>query len=583
MAVLSNGLSFLRMREFDIAIGEESMKKVRMWLPTVLILQSLFAFGQSADKKEGPLSPSAKMDKLFDFWNRLDQPGFAVVVVKEGQVVYQNVFGLACQEHGVAITPRTVFNIATAAQPFVGMAIALLEKQGKLSLDDDVRKHIPEILEFEAPVKLRHLLYQTSGLRDWLSVLQLSGRDTEEVTLEKVLDIVKAQKRLAFPPGDRFQDSNTNYDLLSETVKRVAGQPFSDWAWENIFKPLKMTRTRFRDNFRSIFDDQAFTYHFTRREYLKGVDNLSLTGSHSLFASIADLAKWLLNLETGQVGGKEVFDRMFEAGRLNDGQSSDFGYGLNIESGQGRLRVSRVGNWAGSGAALVYFPDLKFGYALLANWDYTPVEGFLQDIADIYLPAAPEPVKKSPPPTSKKTVKVSPEILDSYAGDYRMGPGQVFTISRKGGELVLSVPGTSVPLVTLSKTEFLLAFADARIVFQKDKEGKVQRLVWKQGGAEQNASKIVLVKPSPQELQEFAGSYFNDELGLSYAVELQGDALVMKAQGRDDIRLTPDEKDHFTTGWRVFPVVVFQRDGQNLVTGFFIDNDSVRDLVFKKN
>ncbi len=559
------------------------MNKIRMWLPTFLILQSLFALGQSADKKEGPLSPSAKMDKLFDFWNRLDQPGFAVVVVKEGQVAYQNVFGLACQEHGVAITPKTVFNIATAAQPFVGTAIALLEKQGKLSLDDDVRKYIPEIPEFETPVKLRHLVYQTSGLRDWLSVLQLSGRDKEEVTFEKVLNIVEAQKRLAFPPGDRFQDSNTNYDLLSETVKRVTGQPFSDWAWENIFKPLKMTRTQFRDNFRSIFDDQAFTYNFTRREYLKGVDNLSLSGSHSLFASVSDLAKWLLNLETGQVGGQDILARMFEAGRLNNGQSSDFGYGMNIETGQGRRRISRVGNWAGSGAALVYFPDLRFGYAVLANWDYTPVEGFLQDIADLYLPAASEPVKKSPPPTSKKTVKVSLEILDSYAGDYRMGPGQVFTISRKGGELILSVPGTSVPLVSLSKTEFLLAFADARIAFQKDKEEKVQRLVWKQGGAEQNAPKIVLVKPGPQELQEFAGSYFNAELGLRYAVELRGDALVMRAPGQDDIRLAPEEKDRFTTSWRIFPTVVFQRDGQNLVAGFVIDSDPVRDLVFKKN
>jgi CubicO group peptidase (beta-lactamase class C family) len=559
------------------------MKKVSLWAATCLILLSLFAFGQSADKKETPLSPNAKMDKLFDFWNRLDQPGFAVVVVKEGQVVYQNVFGLACQEHGVAITPKTVFNIATATQPFVGMAVALLENEGKLSLDDDVRKYIPEIPDFGTPVKLRHLLYQTSGLRDWLSVLQLGGREKEEVTFEKVLNIVKAQKQLAFSPGDRFQDSNTNYDLLAETIKRVTGRSFSDWAWENIFKPLKMTRTQFRDNFRSIFDDQAFTYNFTRREYLKGIDNLSLTGSHSLFASIADLAKWLLNLETGQVGGKDIFARMFTAGRLNNGQSSDFGYGLNIEAGQGRWRVSRIGNWAGSGAALVYFPDLKLGLAVLANWDYTPVEGFLQDIADIYLPAPVEPVKKSPQAAAKKTVRVSPEILDSYAGDYRMAPGQVFTISRKGDQLIISVPGMNFPLVTLSKTEFLLAFADARITFQKNKEGKVQQFVWKQGGGEQTAPKIVLVKPNPQELEEFAGSYFNAELNLRYAVELRGDMLIVNAPGQNDIRLAPDEKDHFTTSSRVFPMVIFQRDGQNRVTGFIIDSDPVRDLVFKKN
>ena len=559
------------------------MKKVRLWVATCLILPSLFVFGQVAGPKEAPLSPDARVDKLFDFWNRLDQPGFAVVVVKESQVVYQKVFGLACQEHGAAITPRTVFNIATAAQPFVGMAVALLETEGKLSLEDDIRKYIPEIPDFGTPVRLRHLLFQTSGLRDWLPVLQLTGRDKSEVTFETVLEVLKAQKKLAFSPGDRFQDSSTNYDLLAEAIKRATGRPFSDWAWENIFKPLKMTSTQFRDNFRSIFDDQAFTYNYTRREYLRGVDNLSLAGSHSLFASIGDLAKWLINLETGQVGGKDLIAKAFTAGPLNNGQGSGFGYGLNVEEAQGRRRVSRVGNWAGSGAALVHFPDQKLGFAVLANWDYTQVEGFLQDIADIYLPAPVEPVKKTPPAAAGKAVKVSPKILDSYAGDYRLAPGQVVTIGRKSDQLILSVPGASFPLVSLSKTEFLLAFADARIAFQPDKDGIVRQFVWKQGGAEQAAAKVVLVKPTPQELQEFAGSYFNAELGLRYAVELRGDSLVVKAPGQSEIRLAPDEKDRFTTGSRVLPLAIFQRDGQNRVTGFIIDSDPVRDLIFARD
>jgi hypothetical protein len=277
---------------------------------------------------------------------------------------------------------------------------------------------------------------------------------------------------------------------------------------------------------------------------------------------------------------------MFTAGRLNNGQSSGFGYGWKVDDRPERRQVSQTGSWAGSGAALVYYPDLKFGFAVLSNWDYTPVEGFLQDIADIYLPAPVEPVttvKKSPPAAAKKTVKVSPEILDSYAGDYRMAPGQVCTISRKGDQLILSVPGMSFPLVALSKTEFFLGFADARITFQKDKEGKAHQFVWKQGGGEQTAPKIVMVKPTPQELEEFAGSYVNAELDLRYAVELRGDMLIVNAPGQNEIRLAPDEKDRFTTSSRVFPTVIFQRDGQNRVTGFIIDSDPVRDLVFKMN
>lgn len=569
-------------------MGAVPMKKVTIHVAMCLMLSTLFAVGQSAEQKKTPLSPSEKMDELFDFWNRLDQPGFAVVVVKEGQVVYQKVFGLACQEHAAAITPNTVFNTATLAQVFVGQSVAMLEKQGKLSLEDDVRKYIPEIRDFGTQVKLRHLVYQSSGLRDWLPVLQLSGRDKEEVTFERVLKLIKAQKQLIFPPGDRPLFSATNYDLLAEVIKRATGKPFSDWAWENIFKPLKMTRTQFRDNCRSIFDNEALSYNFTRQEYLRGVDTLSLAGSHSLFTSISDLAKWLVNLESGPADGQDIFARMFTAGALNSGGTSISGYGLNVGSWRGKRVVGQVGTWAGSGAALSYFPDQKFGFAVLANWDYTPIDGFGADIIDIYLPApalapAPAPpVKKGPPAAAKKAVKVSPEKLDAYAGDYRIAPGRVFSISRTGDQLSLTVPGAKFALTTLSETEFLLDIAEARITFQKNKDGKVQHFVWKQGGAEQIAPKIVLVKPTPQELQEFTGAYSNEELALRYAVELRGDALIVTAPGQNDIRLAPDEKDRFAANSRAIPMVIFQRDGQNRVTGFVIDSDPVRDLVFKR-
>jgi hypothetical protein len=157
------------------------------------------------------------------------------------------------------------------------------------------------------------------------------------------------------------------------------------------------------------------------------------------------------------------------------------------------------------------------------------------------------------------------------------------TVSRAGDQLFLSVPGARFPLTALSETEFLFAVADARITFQKSKEGNVRQFVWLQGGVEQIVPKIVLVKPTPQELQEYIGSYFNAELGLRYAVELGGNMLIVKAPGQIDIRLAPDEKDRFTTGSRVLPIVIFQRDGQNRVMGFIIDSDPVRDLVFKKN
>jgi CubicO group peptidase (beta-lactamase class C family) len=566
------------------------MKKNSCLVVIILALSIVLSMSLSAQNLQAAPSQSEQMDKLFDFWNRLDQPGFAVVVVKEGKVVYQKVFGLACQEHAVAITPNTLFNTATLAQAFVGQSVAMLEKQGRLNLDDDVRKFIPELPDFGTPVKLRHLIYQTSGLRDWLSVLQLTGRDREEITIDKVLSVVKAQKRLLFPPGDRFQRTDTNYDLLAEVIKRTVKQPFSDWAWENILKPLKMTHSQFRENSRSILDNQAFSYNFTAREYLRGIDNLSLIGSHSLFSSVAELAKWILNFETGQVGGPDVIAQMTMAGTLNNSKASGSSYGLMAASQRGRRRISLTGTWAGSGADFAYFPDDRLGFVVLANWDYTGIDGFAPAIADIYLPApTPSAAAKPAPPAAKapsavrKAVKVNPKTLEAYDGEYRLGPGQVLVVSHVGGQLYLGLYGQRFPLTAFSETEFYLDVVQGKLTFQKNKDGKVAQFLWNQAGDEGVAPKILLAKPTPQELQELAGSYFNDELNTRFGVELRGAGLVLLMPGQPEVRLAPDEKDHFAGGSPAVPMIVFQRDAQNRVTGFIIDRDTVRDLVFKKS
>jgi hypothetical protein len=179
-------------------------------------------------------------------------------------------------------------------------------------------------------------------------------------------------------------------------------------------------------------------------------------------------------------------------------------------------------------------------------------------------------------------VKVSPEALDRYLGAYRFGPGQVFSISREGSQLIMGFSGQRFPLTARSETEFYLDIAEAKIRFEKGTAGTFDRLVWEQTGFTQVAPKIVLVKPTPQELGEYAGTYVNDELDLAIGVELQGVALVARPPEQAEVRLVPDEKDRFTSGTRVLPLLIFRRDPQNRVIGFTIDADSLRDLVFTR-
>jgi len=327
------------------------------------------------------------------------------------------------------------------------------------------------------------------------------------------------------------------------------------------------------------------SYNYTREQYLRGRDMLSLAGSHSLFTSIADLSKWLVDVETARVGGADIYEKMFTAGRLDEGSSSGFGYGVRVESESGRRRVVAAGTWAGSGATLVYYPDQKFGFAVLANWDYTSVQGFAPEIVRIYLPAA-APVSTRPPaPASTRAaapVTVALETLDRYVGDYRLAPGQFARATRTGGQLFLNVPGGGKFVLTaVSQTEFLLGIADIRITFQTSKDGKADQLVWIQGGDEEVAPKVVLVNPTPAELKEYAGLYFNDELNVRFRLEVAGNALVLGPVPRD-VRLAPETRDRFASRLPLIPALVFQRDPQGRIAGFAIDNDPVRDLFFKR-
>lgn len=188
-----------------------------------------------------------KVDKLFTEWNKPDSPGAALAVIKDGSVIYKNGYGSANLEYNIPITPSTIFHVASVSKQFTAFAVVMLADQGKLSLDDDIRKHLPEIPDFGKTVTIQHLVHHISGMRDQWELLAMAGwRLDDVITKEHILTMVRHQRELNFNPGDEHMYCNTGYTLLAEIVERVTGQSFSEWTKANLFKPLGMVNTQDR-------------------------------------------------------------------------------------------------------------------------------------------------------------------------------------------------------------------------------------------------------------------------------------------------------------------------------------------------
>ena len=377
-----------------------------------------------------PQAPSAdlsrRVDDLFRQWTSTESPGASVLVVRDGKVVHARGYGMANLEHGVPNRPDTVFDIASVSKQFGAMAIALLEADRRLSLDDSVRKYIPEVPDFGSPITLRHLVHHTSGVRDWPGTLAIAGWSFEDVvSFRQILRMAFHQRDLNFKPGDAYVYSNTGYNLLAEVVARVSGRPFRQFCDERIFKPLGMTHTHFHDDHTEVVANRADSYRpGNGGKFRHAVSNLTALGSSSLFTTIEDLAKWIENYQAASpiVGGREVVDRLHERGRLNSGTTIAYAFGQSVGEYRGLKSIAHSGSWAGYRSVLQRFPDQRFAVVILANTATMNPTMLAQQIADLYLADRLGPAAAAPaPPLAAATQPWEPTAaeLQAFAGEYR--------------------------------------------------------------------------------------------------------------------------------------------------------------------
>jgi CubicO group peptidase (beta-lactamase class C family) len=366
-------------------------------LDTITRVIAVLTLAVGAGCVSGPRGKSASVsrsiDELFAKWNQPDSPGCALAVIKEGKVIYERGYGCANLEYGTPIRPSTVFNIASASKQFTAMSVLLLVQQGKLSLEDDIRKYVSEVPDFGRVITIRHLVHHTSGLRDLEELCAMAGWrvDGDVIAREHMLDMVSHQKELNLSPGDEYLYCNMGYCLLAEIVARLSGQSFGEFAAANIFRPLGMTNTHVHDDHQRIVRNRAYSYEPEGdNSFRNAVANRSAVGGGGIYSTVEDLARWVNNFDHGRVGGPAVLKQMHERGVLNNGRRrSLYAFGLYIDDYKGVKMVAHGGVSAGYRSDIIRFPDQKLAVVLLANTSAIDALQLSREVADIVLFGAP--------------------------------------------------------------------------------------------------------------------------------------------------------------------------------------------------
>ncbi len=535
--------------------------------------------------KPKAITAGEQVDEIFAAYDNSETPGAAVAVVKDGNIIFKKGYGLANLEYDIPVTPSTIFHIASISKQFTVFSILLLEKEGKLSLDDDIRKYIPEVPDFGKKITLRHLANHTSGLRDQWTLLAMAGwRLDDVITKDHVLKLVSKQKDLNFDPGAEFSYSNTGFTLLAEVVARVSGKSFAQFTEDKIFAPLGMTNTLFYDDHEKIVKNRAYSYYADSTGYKKSVLSYANVGATSLFTTVEDLSLWAINFSNPKVGDTAIFNKMNTPAVLNDGKEFGGALGQFVGKYKGINQIQHGGADAGYRTYLTRFPDENMAVITLGNEASFSSGTMANKVVDIFLKdkikTEEKPVVAEKP--KEALVVITPEVLETYIGEYEMAPGLVISISEKNGKLYAQPTNQpELQMIPESPTAFSIEKTPARIVF-KPANGKVEKIDLVMPDRTMEGKKLAPFNKSGVDLASYAGTFHSEELSTAYILKVENGKLVAKHSRLSDIALTPVKRDAFAGDQWFFSQVNFVRDANKDITGIKVSSGRVKDLIFQK-
>lgn len=531
----------------------------------------------NAQVKAQPKSKATdKVEKLLAKYDFKNSPGLALSVIKDGAVVYKKGLGIANLEYGVPITASTVFQVASVSKQFTVFSILLLEQEGKLSIDDDIRKYLPEMTDYGHKITLRNLANHTSGIRDNTDLANLIG--TSEADLfsnDNAVKLITSQKGLNFIPGSEFQYCNSGYILLAEIVKRLSGQSFAEFTQARIFKPLKMKNSQFVDAPETIVKKMAYSYDKYENTYYKNMINHSFVGSTGLHTTIDDLSLWAMNFKKKTIGSDAIFKKMQEKTILNNGEILPYGLGLENQIYKGLDVIFHGGGIGRYGSRIIIIPEHNFSVVYACNsQEFHPFD-IVYNIVDYFL-------------EDKETIPSKPTInktlLQNFVGDYEIFPGYIFTFSKEKDTLFQQIKGDDrkVKLVQINDNEFTYPnIPHSKFVFEQNNQPSSQYVKWHITDFLYKGKRTELKEFDKEKINinELVGMFYNAELNTNYNFIVKENNLFATHSKNGEAILTAFQPDIFVSNIGLVKII---RNEQNKAIGFNLSRQGIKEMLFNK-
>ncbi|WP_160114589.1 serine hydrolase [Aquimarina sp. AU474] len=541
--------------------------KHQIFIILLLVSQTIAVLGQTSIIEQ---QPYAKIDSLLNAHFTTNKTGAAFAIIKNGKTTYKNVIGLANVEYNIPITDATTFNIASISKQFTTYLALLLEQEGKLSFNHDIRTYLPELIHLPSKITIKQLTNHTHGLANPDELARLKGFKT--MNHQEVVKMLLNIKQVNYKAGEKYEYNNTGYILLSEIIERVGQKPFKKQLQEKIFIPLGMKDTKAVDNNDMVVNNKAYSYNLDNDMYASNPVQLATIGSSGIYTTINDLALWAKNYQNPVVGNSAFYEKMQAATILNSKKEINYGLGLQFDNYKGIDIIFHGGGTASYRSYILHAPKHKLSIIFLSNANNFSGLDIVYNSIDLLL-------KRNIKTKTPAKIAISNDQLKKHTGTYEFQPGVYYNIIAKKDTLYFQPFGTKDlhPLPHLYGNTFDFPYIPhTKFIFYEDKfDFRIADFIYecfKSGIKQPNSNEI--------ELTNFIGTFRNKEHSIVYDLSIEEDKLILTRTFGNPIVLNVLTLESFYSP--ELGKLDFTYDLNKQITGFKLSGQNFKNIVFKK-